>query len=287
MPSTMRDDRRDGAKPLVALRSSAKNLQLFHWTKGYLLRTIIARHEFTRLSPEIRSPRRCRTCITSSIPVMKLHRLIPAIAFASFAIAPMSRAQEGGDRPAENPEQKEQHAREQRERGEHGDRANERLTRMKREVEELQNAGKQEEANQLRRRLEAALQQQQAEGRRGEERRANERRDGDRRADDRRSDAPSRPNAGFGERIQHLQQAIRHLQAAGMQDQARELEKIGQQMQEEFRRNAAREREESRRDGESQREVEELRAQVQKLSREVQELRDRARADRGAAERAH
>jgi hypothetical protein len=143
----------------------------------------------------------------------------------------------------------------------------ERFARMKREIQELQQAGKPEEAERLRRELMAAV-----EGRQNRERR-----------EGREDRGKAREGAEGPARLRHVQEAIRHLRAAGMMEPAQHLEEAARQMRQELeRQNAGRGNEPQPQKGarpdagpseELRREIGQLREQLQRMSQEVREMR--------------
>lgn len=156
---------------------------------------------------------------------------IPSIAQEEFEGKPREEARRGEKKKEGAPR-------------EPGDRAaeNQKLANAKREIGELRQAGRHEEADRLQQQVAAAL----------------ERREGEKR-EKRFADGP--------DRIQHIHEAIKHLHAAGLPEQARHLEQATEKMRAQF------ERRDRGTDHELREQLEQLRAQMQKMAHAMEELR--------------
>ena len=119
------------------------------------------------------------------------------------------------------------------------------LEMAKRKVQELRNAGKGEEAEQLERRIREGAEKQ---------------RDGG----DKRRDAE---HGGGDERQQHLGEAIRHLRAAGLDDPANQIERLARELG-----NGKAPAHEPQNEG-TQRALRETQEQMVKMARAIDELR--------------
>ncbi len=140
-------------------------------------------------------------------------------------------------------------------------RMEEKLGQMKRQIAELREAGKKEQAEEMSRHLEDAMRQLKQD----------------------------RPMARGGERMQHLEQAIKHVEAAGLPEVSNDLRKVAAHLREEMERQ---ERESHERRGnlgegvrkevqDLRRELERTREEMQRIQRELRELR----AKSGAADK--
>lgn len=142
--------------------------------------------------------------------------------------------------------------------GERNAQGGDKLEMTKRKVQELRNAGKGEEAEQLERRIREGAEKQRDGG--------DKQRDGG----DKRRDVPEKPRdaeRGGDERQQHLGEAIRHLRAAGLDDPANQIERLAHELGK-----GKAPAHEPQNDG-TQRALRETQEQMAKMARAIDELR--------------